>query len=114
MEKVITANNNTVRDAVKRIFPDRHIHEFRYTFITRAKECGVNPEVVMLWSGHEFDNDVKTSRVDRGYTTYSDEYLLLEINKIRFYNKCWGMRKYLNIFFVKEHKKRNIKRKNPL
>ena len=83
-EKVITANNNTVRDAVKRIFPDRHIHEFRYTFITRAKECGVNPEVVMLWSGHEFDNDVKTSRVDRGYTTYSDEYLLSEINKINY------------------------------
>lgn len=89
-EKVVTANKATVRDAVKRIFPDRHIHEFRYTFITRAKECGVNPEVVMLWSGHEFDGDVKTSRVDRGYTTYSDEYLLSEINKIdyEYVRKC--------------------------
>lgn len=83
-EKVATANNNTVRDSVKRIFPDRHTHEFRYTFITRAKECGVNPEVVMLWVGHESDGDVKTSRVDRGYTTYSDEYLLSEINKIDY------------------------------
>ena len=83
-EKVVASNNNTVRDAVKRIFPDRHTHEFRYTFITRAKECGVNPEVVMLWVGHESDGDVKTSRVDRGYTTYSDEYLLAEINKIDY------------------------------
>ena len=74
----------TIRDTLKRIFPDRHIHEFRYTFITRAKECGVNPEVVMIWSGHEFDNDVKTSRVDRGYTTYSDEYLFREASKVRY------------------------------
>ena len=83
-EKGVASNNNAVRDAVKRIFPDRHTHEFRYTFITRAKECGLHSEVVMLWVGHESDGDVKTSRVDRGYTTYSDEYLLAEINKIDY------------------------------
>ena len=77
-------NKSTIRDALKRVFPERHIHEFRYTFITRAKECGVNPEVVMLWAGHESDNDVKTSKVDRGYTTYSDEYLLAEVHKIDY------------------------------
>lgn len=53
-----------------------------YSFITRAKECGCNPELVMKWVGHEFEADVKTSRVDRGYTTYSQEYILQEINKI--------------------------------
>ena len=74
----------TIRDALKRVFPERHIHEFRYTFITRAKECGVNPEVVMLWAGHESDSDVKTSKVDRGYTTYSEEYLLAEVHKIDY------------------------------
>ncbi len=74
----------TIRDALKRIFPDRHVHELRYTFITRAKECGCNPEVVMKWVGHEFDADVKTSRVDRGYTDYSEEYLMQEINKINY------------------------------
>lgn len=74
----------TIRDALKRIFPDRHVHELRYTFITRAKECGCNPEVVMKWVGHEFDADVKTSRVDRGYTDYSEEYLMQEINKIDY------------------------------
>ncbi|MBQ3019033.1 MAG: hypothetical protein IJD77_00385 [Clostridia bacterium] len=83
-EKVKTANKDTVRDGVKRIFPNRHAHEFRYTFITRAKECGVNPEVVMLWAGHESDSDVKTSRVDRGYTTYSEEYLLAESKKLDY------------------------------
>ncbi len=79
--KVKGASEFTVRDALKRIFPDRHSHEFRYTFITRAKECGCNPEVVMIWTGHESDSDVKTSRVDRGYTTYSEEYMFSEIKK---------------------------------
>ena len=79
-----TTKKSTVRDALKRVFPERHVHEFRYTFITRAKECGVNPEVVMLWAGHESDSDVKTSKVDRGYTTYSEEYLLGEVHKIDY------------------------------
>ena len=74
----------SILDLLKRIIEDRRVHEFRYTFITRAKECGVNPEVIMVWSGHEFDSDVKTSRVDRGYTTYSDEYLFREASKVRY------------------------------
>ena len=81
---VKATNRYTIRDALKRIFRDRHIHELRYSFITRAKECGCNPELVMKWVGHEFDADVKTSRVDRGYTTYSQEYILQEINKIDY------------------------------
>ena len=84
LEQAKTTNRYTIRDALKRIFLDRHIHELRYSFITRAKECGCNPELVMKWVGHEFDSDVKTSRVDRGYTTYSQEYILQEINKIDY------------------------------
>ena len=38
----------------------------------------------MIWVGHEFDKDVVTSRVDRGYTTYSKEYFKSEINKIDY------------------------------
>ena len=79
-----TTKKSTVRDALKRVFPDRHVHEFRYTFITRAKECGVNPEVVMLWAGHESNSDVKTSKVDRGNTTYSEEYLRGEVHRIEY------------------------------
>lgn len=84
LEQAKATNRYTIRDALKRIFPDRHIHELRYSFITRAKESGCNPELVMKWVGHEFDADVKTSRVDRGYTTYSQEYILQEINKINY------------------------------
>ena len=89
-EKAKNTNRDVARDTIKRIFPDRHTHELRYTFITRAKECGVNPEVVMLWVGHEHDQDVRTSKVDRGYTTYSEEYLLSEILKIdyEYEQKC--------------------------
>ena len=40
--------------------------------------------------GHEHDQDVRTSKVDRGYTTYSEEYLLSEILKIdyEYEQKC--------------------------
>ena len=84
LEQAKITSRYTIRDALKRIFPKRHIHELRYSFITRAKECGCNPELVMKWVGHEFDSDVKTSRVDRGYTDYSQEYMLQEINKIDY------------------------------
>ena len=83
-EKARKARKFTSRDALKRIFPERHVHEFRYTFITRAKECGVLGEVVMKWVGHEFDQDVRTSRVDRGYTDYSEEFMLKEIHKVEY------------------------------
>ena len=73
-----------LRSAFKRLFPNHHSHELRYTFITRCKECGVNPEVVMLWDGHSGDKDVKTSVVDRGYTDYSQEYLLAEAEKVNY------------------------------
>lgn len=84
LEQAKTVSRHTMRDTVKRIFPDRHIHELRYTFITRAKEMGCNPELVMAWAGHEYDADVKTSKVDRGYTDYSAEYVLSEINKMDY------------------------------
>ena len=45
----------------------------------------------MKWVGHEYDRDVKTSRVDRGYTDYSEEYALQEINKIDY--ELWNANK---------------------
>ncbi|MCX4287103.1 MAG: hypothetical protein OSJ68_07455 [Clostridia bacterium] len=68
----------------KKLYPKRHTHELRYTFITRCKECGCNHELIMLWDGHKFDKDVKTSAVDRGYTDYSLEYNLIEAEKINY------------------------------
>ena len=45
----------------------------------------------MKWVGHEYDQDVKTSRVDRGYTDYSEEYAMQEINKIDY--ELWSSNK---------------------
>ncbi len=83
-ELAIHTSNFTVRDALKRIFLNRHTHELRYTFITRAKECGINPELVMQWVGHEYYDEVWTSRVNRGYTNYSEGYELKEMEKYRY------------------------------
>ena len=83
-EKARNTNVNTIYTAFKRLFPHRHTHELRYNFITRAKEAGCNLEAVMLWAGHSFDKDVKSSAVDRGYTDYSKEYLVQEAQKIDY------------------------------
>lgn len=82
--KAKNVNVHTVETAFKRLLPEHHVHELRYTFITRAKECSVNHEVVMLWDGHSFDKDVKTSVVDRGYTDYSKEYMRKEAEKVNY------------------------------
>ena len=38
----------------------------------------------MLWNGHSFDKDVKTSVVDRGYTDFSEKYQLAEAQKFDY------------------------------
>lgn len=83
-EKAKSVANKTLSDTIKKVFPDRHIHELRYSFISRCKECGCNLELVMLWDGHEFDKDVRSSKVDRGYTKYSDEVYFGEIEKVDY------------------------------
>lgn len=83
-EKGKAAAPKTVQETLKRVFPDRHVHELRYSFISRCKECSCNLELVMLWDGHEFDKDVKSSKVDRGYTQYSDEVYFGDIEKVNY------------------------------
>ena len=83
-DKARNVNSNTIASRMKKLFPDHHLHELRYTFITRAKECGVHPEIVMMWSGHSEDKDVVASRVNRGYTDFSDEFQLKEAEKVDY------------------------------
>ena len=83
-EKARTTNPDAIKSTGRRLFSTHRVHDLRYTFITRCKECGVNPELVMLWDGHEMDDSVKTSKVDRGYTDYSDEYQLKEAQKVNY------------------------------
>ena len=72
----------TIQTVFKRLFSDHH--ELRYTFNASKKEAGCNLEAVMIWAGHSFDIDEKTSAVDRGYTDYSEEYLYNEAQKIDY------------------------------
>ena len=83
-EKAKTAARKTVSDTLKKVFTNHHVHELRYTFISRCKEQGCNLELVMLWDGHEFDKDVRSSKVDRGYTQYADDVYFSEINKVDY------------------------------
>lgn len=89
-EKAKNVNLNSLHTAMKRLFPSHHLHELRYTFITRAKECGVHGEVVMLWDGHEEDKSIHSSRIDRGYTDFSDKFLLKEANKVDYLQWDFG------------------------
>ena len=83
-EKVKRVNLNTLHTTIKRLFPYHHLHELRYTFITRCKECGVHGELVMLWDGHEEDKSIHSSRIDRGYTDFSDAFQLKEAEKVDY------------------------------
>lgn len=83
-KKARNTNQRTIASTIKRLFPNHHPHELRYTYVTRCKECGVNPEVVMLWDGHSSDKDVVASRVDRGYTDFSKEHQLKEAAKVDY------------------------------
>lgn len=83
-ENAFSASRDWIKTFLKDILPNHHTHELRYTFITRAKEAGCNLELVMLWDGHKIDEHVKSSAVDRGYTTYSEEYYFKEIEKIDY------------------------------
>lgn len=83
-EKARHTNQRTIASAIKRLFPNHHPHELRYTYITRCKECGVHSEIVMMWDGHSEDKDVLASRVDRGYTDFSKEHQLKEAAKVDY------------------------------
>ena len=77
-EKAKNTNLNTISTRMKRLLPNHHPHELRYTFISRCKECGVPGEVVSIWAGHSLSGTI-TSTV---YTHYSEEFQLKEPEKV--------------------------------
>ena len=46
LEQAKATNRYTIRDALKRIFRDRHIHELRYSFITIENNVGATPNLL--------------------------------------------------------------------
>lgn len=83
-EKAKTVHYRYLDNVFKMIFPKRRLHELRYTFISRCKECRCSLELVMLWSGHTDDKDVESSKVNRGYTTYSEDFYFKEIELVNY------------------------------
>ncbi len=53
--------------------------DLRHTFTTRARECGIDNEVVSLWTGHSLGNI--TASV---YTHFSPEFMQREAEKLRY------------------------------
>ena len=83
-ETAKTVSYSSIVDVFKMIFPKRKLHELRYTFISRCKECRCCIELVMLWSGHMDDKDAESSKVNRGYTTYSEDFYFKEIELVNY------------------------------
>lgn len=83
-EKAKSVHYRYLDNVFKMIFPKRRLHELRYTFISRCKECRCSLELVMLWSGHTDDKEIETSKVNRGYTTYSEDFYFKEIELVNY------------------------------
>ena len=83
-EKAKTVHYRYIDNVFKMIFPKRRLHELRYTFISRCKECRCSLELIMLWSGHTEDKEVESSKVNRGYTTYSEDFYFNEIELVNY------------------------------
>ena len=71
---------NRFRKIMKFLKMDHTPHEMRHTFITQAKECGVNEYVLKLIVGHEID-DV----TENVYTHRDLENLQTEMRKVDFF-----------------------------
>ena len=83
-ETAKTISYSSMIDVFKMIFPKRKLHELRYTFISRCKEVRCSLELVMLWSGHTDDKEVESSKVNRGYTTYFEDFYFKEIELVNY------------------------------
>lgn len=40
----------------KTIFKNHSLKDLRHTFTTRARECGIDNEIVSIWTGHSLGN----------------------------------------------------------
>lgn len=83
-ESAKTCSYRYIDNVFKMCLPNRKLHELRYTFISRCKECRCSLELVMLWSGHTDDKEVESSKVNRGYTTYSNSFYIDEIERVDY------------------------------
>lgn len=68
-EKTKRINQDKLGEEFRRICPNHTLKDLRHTFTTRARECGIDNELVAVWTGHSLGNI--TSSV---YTHFSMEF----------------------------------------
>ena len=64
---------------LKNYLPNHTLKDLRHTFMTRARECRIDNELVAVWTGHSLGNI--TSSV---YTHFSMEHQQKEIQKLNY------------------------------
>ena len=72
-------NLNKLREEFKRFCPNNTLKDLRHTFTTRARECGIDNELVAVWTGHSLGNI--TSSV---YTHFSMEFQQAQAKKLTY------------------------------
>ena len=73
------ANLEQLRIEFKKYCPDNTLKDLRHTFTTRARECGIDNELVSVWTGHSLGNI--TSSV---YTHFSMEFQQEQSKKLAY------------------------------
>lgn len=71
-------NTKTMSCRFHNVCPNYRLYDLRHTFITRTKQCGVNDEIVNMWTGHELGKSV-TAKI---YTHYDMEFQQKEASKV--------------------------------
>ncbi len=68
-----------LRNDFKKYLPNNSLKDLRHTFTTRARECGIDNELVAVWTGHSLGNI--TSSV---YTHFSNEFQQSQALKLKY------------------------------
>lgn len=70
--------------------PGKVFHSFRHTFITQARNSGINPQIISVLAGHESERTLAGHIGSSTTNLYGDNYTLkhlyCEINKISFFD----------------------------
>lgn len=72
-------SNHRLQDVIKKYLPNHTLKDLRHTFTTRARECGIDNEVVAVWTGHSLSNI--TASV---YTHFSIEFQQEQAKKLDY------------------------------
>ena len=77
--KGIKVNTQTLSEEFRNFCPNHTLKDLRHTFTTRARECGIDNELVVVWTGHSLGNI--TASV---YTHFSIEFQQKQAQKLMY------------------------------